>query len=93
MADELARSMKQLRLKDQPPPYFIEYEVEDRAATRVTARLGALVEDLNGRSRTLRVGVRVGDYTFDSSLFNVPGSGGGVVQLSADGSTSRAARR
>jgi hypothetical protein len=87
MADELARSMKQLRLKDQPPPYFVEYEVEDRAATRVTARLGALVEDLNGRSRTLRVGVRVGDYTFDSSLFNVPGSGGGVVQLSADGST------
>jgi hypothetical protein len=88
MTDELARSMKELRLKDQPAPYFIEYEVEDRASTRVTARLGALVEDLNGRSRTLRVGVRVGDYTFDSSLFNAPGTGGGVVQLTADGSTT-----
>jgi hypothetical protein len=89
LADELARSMKELRLKDQPEPYFIEYEVEDRAATRVTARFGALVEDLTGRSRTLRAGVRVGSYDFDSSLFNAPGGGGGgVVALSADGSIS-----
>jgi hypothetical protein len=88
MTDELARSMKTLRLKDQPAPYYIEYEVEDRASTRVTARMGALVEDLNGKSRTLRVGVRVGDYSFDSSLFNAPGGGSGVVALSADGSTS-----
>ena len=53
MTDELARSMKMLRLNDQPAPYYIEYEVEDWASTRVTARLGALVEDLNGRGRTL----------------------------------------
>lgn len=88
MKDEMARSMTQLRLKDQPPPYYIEYEVEERAATRVTARLGALAEDLTGHSRTLRVDVRVGDYTFDSSLFNAPNFGNGVIQLSADGSTS-----
>lgn len=88
LADELERSMKQLRMKDQPAPYFIEYEVEDRAATRVTARFGALTEDLTGKSRTLRVGVRVGDYDFDSSLFTAPGGGGGVVTLSADGSLS-----
>jgi len=89
MADELARSMKELRLKDQPAPYYIEYEVWDRAQTRVTGRLGALTEDLNGRGRTLRVGVRVGSYDFDSSLFNAPGvGGGGVVTLAADGSIS-----
>jgi predicted Zn-dependent protease len=89
MADELARSMKELRMKDQPAPYFIEYEVWDRAQTRVTARLGALTEDLTGKSRTLRVGVRVGSYDFDSSLFNAPGAGGGgVVELAADGSIS-----
>jgi hypothetical protein len=88
MSDELARSMSSLRLRDQPAPYYIEYEVVERAATRVTARMGALVEDLNGRSRVLRVGVRVGDYDFDSSLFNAPGSGGGVVSLSADGRIS-----
>lgn len=87
MADELARSMMSLRLPDQPAPYFIEYEVQERLATRVTARLGALVEDLSGRNRVLRVGVRVGDYTFDSSLFSAP-AGGGVIALQADGSTS-----
>jgi hypothetical protein len=88
MADELTRSMKELRLPDQPAPYFIEYEVEDRIGTRVTARLGALVEDLSGRSRTLRVGVRVGDYSFDSSLFNNFDRAGGIIALQADGSTS-----
>jgi hypothetical protein len=87
MADELARSMTSLRLPDQPAPYFIEYEIEDRASTRITAKLGALVEDLAGRGRTLRVGVRVGDYAFDSSLFTGPG-GGGILQLQADGSTT-----
>ncbi len=88
MKDELDRSMMLLRLADQPSPYYIEYEVEDRAATRVTARLGALAEDLAGRSRTLRVVVRVGDYSFDSSLFNAPNFGSGVLQLGADGSTT-----
>jgi hypothetical protein len=88
MQDEMARSMRDLRLADQPSPYYIEYEVRDRAATRVTARLGALVEDLNAHNRTLRVAVRVGDYAFDSSLFNAPPVGSGVLQLSADGSTT-----
>ena len=88
MQDEMVRSMRDLRLADQPSPYYIEYEVQDRAATRVTARLGALVEDLNAHNRTLRVAVRVGDYTFDSSLFNAPNAGSGVLQLSADGSTT-----
>jgi predicted Zn-dependent protease len=85
MTDELARSMSSLQLRDQPPPYFIEYEVEERAATLVSAQLGALVEDLTGRSRVLRVGVRVGDYSFDNSLFTAPNTGGGVVSLTADG--------
>jgi hypothetical protein len=88
MKDEMARSMAELRLPDQPAPYYIEYEVEDRASTRVTARLGALTEDLTGKNRTFRVEVRVGDYTFDNSLFNAPNFGAGVVALSADGTTS-----
>jgi hypothetical protein len=87
MADELARSISSLKLPDQPAPYYIEYEVQDRISTRITARLGALVEDLVGRNRVLRVGVRVGSYDFDSSLFGGPATGG-VIALSADGSTS-----
>ena len=88
MADELSRSMSSLKLPDQPAPYYIEYEVQDRISTRITARLGALVEDLVGRNRVLRVGVRVGNYDFDSSLFAGGGTTGGVIGLSADGSTS-----
>ena len=88
MKDEMERSMRLLRIQDQPAPYYIEYEVEERTSTRVTARLGALLEDLTSRSRTLRVDVRVGDYSFDSSLFNAPNFGSGVLQLSADGSTT-----
>jgi hypothetical protein len=87
MRDELARSMKQLRMRDEPPPYYIEYEIEDRMSSRVTARLGAIVEDLWAPSRGLRVEVRVGDYHFDSSLFNAPDRGTGVIQLAPDGST------
>jgi hypothetical protein len=88
MADELTRSMASLKLPDQPAPYYIEYEVQDRISTRITARLGALVEDLVGRNRVLRVGVRVGNYDFDSSLFAGGATTGGVIGLSADGSTS-----
>jgi hypothetical protein len=77
MRDELKRSMSDLRLKDQPSPYYIEYEIEDRAVTRVMARLGSMVDDLSAHSRSLRVEVRVGDYNFDSSLFTAPGRGGG----------------
>jgi hypothetical protein len=87
MADELSRSMQSLKLPNEPAPYFIEYEVQDRVSTRITARLGALVEDLSGRNRVLRVAVRVGSYDFDNSLF-AANSTGGVVALSADGSTT-----
>jgi len=88
MRDELKRSMSDLRLKDQPSPYYIEYEVEDRAVTRVLARLGSIVDDLSARSRSLRVEVRVGDYNFDNSLFTAPGRGGGgsnLLPLFSDG--------
>jgi hypothetical protein len=77
MRDELKRSMEQLRLKDEPSPYYIDYEIDDIATTRVIARLGSLLDDTSTRSRTLYVDVRVGDYTFDSSRFVVQGRGGG----------------
>src|SRR5438876_196138 len=67
MQDELKRSMKDLRLKDEPAPYYIDYDVEDVSTMRVVSRLGALLDDELSRTRTLQVDVRVGDYTFDSS--------------------------
>lgn len=86
MRDELKRSMSELRLKDEPAPYYIDYDVEDVSTMRVVSRLGALLDDELGRSRTLQVDVRVGDYDFDSSRFviqNRPG-GGGTAVLSLD---------
>ena len=69
MQDELTRSMAELRMKDQPAPYYIAYEIDDATSARVLARLGAVVDDTATRGRTLRVDVRVGDYAFDSSRF------------------------
>lgn len=69
MRDELARSMGGLTLRDEPPPYYIAYDIEDVLRSRVTAQLGALVFDASSRTRRLRVEVRVGDYQFDSSRF------------------------
>lgn len=77
MRDELARSMAGLRIKDEPPPYYIEYQVDDTTTMRAAARLGAIeVNDPSTRLRTLGVEVRVGDYQFDSSRFATQGRGG-----------------
>jgi len=84
MRDELKRAMADLRLKDEPAPYYIDYEIDDVSTTRVIARLGALLDDTVSRSRTLYVDVRVGDYAFDSSRFVIQGRGGG----GGDGSSS-----
>jgi hypothetical protein len=78
MQDEMARSMADLRMKGEPPPYYIAYEVLDRTISDVSGRLGAIIENPPRRTRTLRIEVRVGDYTFDSSRFVVQGFGGGV---------------
>ena len=77
MQDEMKRSMAELRVKGEAPPYYIAYEVLDRTVTDVAGRLGAIVETPPRRTRTLRVEVRVGDYAFDSSRFVVQGFGGG----------------
>ena len=50
----------------------------DRTISGVSGRRGAIVESPPRRTRTLRVEVRVGDYTFDSSRFVVQGFGGGA---------------
>ena len=78
MQDEMKRSMAELRMKGEAPPYYIAYEVLDRTMSDVSGRLGAIVENPPRRTRTLRVEVRVGDYTFDSSRFVVQGFGGGA---------------
>jgi len=84
MQDEMKRSMAELRMKGEAAPYYIAYEVLDRTMSDMSARLGAIVENPPRRSRTLRVEVRVGDYTFDSSRFVVQGFGGGGGGLTGE---------
>ena len=88
MQDEMKRSMAELRMKGEPAPYFIEYEIDDLASMRAVARLGGVVDDLADRGRTLQVQVRVGDYAFDSSRFVTQDRGAGVVPVLSDLPTS-----
>ena len=65
LEQELQRAMKELKEQD-PPPYFIAYEVHDRTNTTIEARNGALVGNNSSRFRVLDVDVRVGSHKFDS---------------------------
>ena len=84
MQDEMRRSIDSLQLKGEPAPYHIEYEIDDLSSMRAVARLGAVVDDLADHSRTLQVGVRVGEYAFDSSRFVTQDRGAGVVPSLGD---------
>ncbi len=79
MQDEMKRSMAELGMKGEPAPYYIAYEVLDRTISDVSGRIGAIIENPPRHTRTLRVEVRVGDYTFDSSRFVVQGFGGAAL--------------
>jgi TldD protein len=69
MQDELARSMADLRLGDEPQPYYLAYTVSDLDQATVNATLGAVTAAHGYRGRVLRTDVRVGDASFDNSNF------------------------
>ena len=75
MADELQRSMIELRLEGLESPYFIQYTVLDEEEMVAEAAFGALISSTQNHSRMLHAQVRVGDYAFDSSEFTA-GPGG-----------------
>lgn len=88
MQEEMDRAMAGLRLKDQPAPYYIAYTIQDTTSSRLRATLGALLADDTGRGRMLRVEVRVGDYSFDSSRFVSFDREAGLVPIFAQGGAS-----
>ena len=70
MEDELARSMKELRMgDDEPHPYYIAYTVSDVDQATTSATLGAVTAAHAYRGRLLRTEVRVGDANFDNTNF------------------------
>lgn len=74
MQDELQRTVKNLKLGKDKPPYYVAYRIDDIENITITARFGAIVEDNSEHNRNLYIDLRVGDYNFDNSNF-VPGSG------------------
>ena len=67
MQDELAREQAQLVLPGMQRPYFIEYRIDDFATCNAVANFGALAREESDHRRIVRVAVRIGSYTTDSS--------------------------
>lgn len=70
VAAEIERTLG-MKLPDQPPPYYVGFEVLDGAVATASAAFGALTSSDDGPYRSLRSEVRVGDYTLDNANFDV----------------------
>jgi TldD protein len=79
LQDELSRSMSDLRLGDEPRPYYLAYTVSDIDQVLASATFGAPTAAHHYASRVLRTDLRVGDAVFDNSNFE--GSGARFASL------------
>jgi TldD protein len=69
MQDELARSRNELRIGEEPRPYYIAYTITDYDEADSRASFGAPLTSTRQRSRTLRVDMRIGDPAADNGNF------------------------
>jgi predicted Zn-dependent protease len=69
MQDELGRSMSELRLGDEPRPYYLAYTISDVDQATVNATLGSITVAHGYRGRVLRTDLRIGDASFDNTNF------------------------
>jgi len=67
MRAELDREQAQLVLPGMQRPFFIQYRLDDFSTYELVANFGALVREETGHQRIVRVTVRIGSYTTDSS--------------------------
>ena len=74
MKAELNREKADLVLQGMQRPYFIEYRLDDLNTYEAVANYGALTQEEANHARIVRVEVRVGDYTADSSTGRGEGS-------------------
>jgi len=81
MQQEMARATSSLRLPNEPPPYYVAYLVTESAGESIQATLGSITGEFSARGRTLRVEVRVGDYTLDSSRFQTLDRDPGMLSM------------
>jgi TldD protein len=76
MQQELDRE-KSVLLPGMQKPYFIEYRLDDINTYEAVANYGSLTREESNHQRVIRVTVRIGDYTTDSSTSR----GDGTVEL------------
>jgi predicted Zn-dependent protease len=88
MQQELDRERDQLILPGMQKPYFIEYRLDDFETYEATANFGALTGEQHNHQRIVRVTVRIGDYTIDSSSSR----GDGSVELAPEDNDPAALR-
>ena len=88
MQQELDRERELLTLPGLQKPYFIEYRLDDFQAYDAVATYGALTREERQHQRIVRVVVRVGDYTSDSSSSR----GDGSVELAPEDNDPAALR-
>ena len=82
MEEEMARSMKELRVPGEPAPHHIVYTLSDVEDADTSATLGAARGSSHDRYRFLRVEVRVGDPKSDSGNFVNPQLGTSPMAVS-----------
>jgi len=74
MQEELKREQEKLVLPGMQRPYFMEYRLEDIATYDAVANYGALTTESENHQRVVRVEVRIGNFTSDSSSARGEGS-------------------
>ena len=88
MRQELNREKDLLLLPGMQRPYFIEYRLDDFTTYEAVANYGALIREDRGHQRVVRVTIRIGDYTTDSSSSR----GDGSVELAPEDNDPQALR-
>ena len=88
MQQELDREKSLLVLPGMQRPYFMEYRLDDINVYEAVANYGALTAEQASHQRIVRVTVRIGDYTTDSSTAR----GDGAIQLAPQDNNSEALR-
>jgi hypothetical protein len=80
MQQELAREKSDLVIPGMQRPYFIQYRLEDLHSYDAIASYGALTRESENHQRVVRVEVRIGGETSDSSSAR----GDGSLELAPD---------
>jgi TldD protein len=88
MQDELARTVGDLHLGDEPRPYYVAYTITDAEQANVSAAFGALTSAHAYAGRLLRTDLRVGSAAFDNTNFE-PGAKVDAVPMEDDYATLR----